>query len=98
MRKGPEPQHQGHDERLRSISKGTQTERSVQSVVVEGGAGAVRGGGCGGEGEVRASKEAAEKYLWHQGEEVVMSTKGNHGYEFQGIKTLSTQLIPTDVG
>ena len=50
MRKGPEPQHQGHDERLRSISKGTQTERSVQLVVVEGGAGAVRGGGCGGGG------------------------------------------------
>ena len=39
-----------------------------------------------------------EKYLRHQGEEVVMSTKGNHGYEFQGIETLSTQLIPTDVG
>jgi hypothetical protein len=44
------------------------------------------------------SKQAAEKYLWHQGEEVVISTKGNHGYGFQGIETLSTQLIPTDVG
>jgi hypothetical protein len=28
----------------------------------------------------------------------VISTKGNHGYGFQGIETLSTQLIPTDVG
>ena len=53
----------------------------------------VRAVGWGG-----ASKEAAEKSLWPQGEEAVMSTKGNHGYEFQGIKTLSTQLIPADVG
>lgn len=30
MRKEPEPQHQGNDERLRSISKGMQTERSIQ--------------------------------------------------------------------
>lgn len=53
---------------------------------------------AGWEDEVGASKEAAEKYLWHQEEEIVLSTKRNHGYEFQGIKTLSTQLIPTDVG
>ena len=63
-----------------------QTERSIQWG---------REWGVGGR---RTSKEAAEKYLLHQGEEVVMSTKGNHGYEFQGIETLSTQLIPTDVG
>lgn len=29
-----------------------------------------------GDGGRRTSKEAAEKYLRHQGEEVVMSTKG----------------------
>lgn len=86
MRKGPEPHHQGNDERLRTISKGMQTERSTQWG---------QGRGSGGR---RTSKEAAEKYLRHQGEEVVMSTEGNHGYEFQGIKTLSTLLIPTDVG
>lgn len=63
-----------------------QTERSIQW------------GRERGDGGRRTSKEAAEKYLRHQGEEVVMSTKGNHGYEFQGIETLSTQLIPTDVG
>lgn len=51
----------------------------------------------GGERRWGASKGAAEKCLWHQREESVMSTKGNHGYEFQGIKTLSTQLIPVDV-
>ena len=63
-----------------------QTERSIQR------------GRERGDGGRRTSKEAAEKYLRHQGEEVVMSTKGNHGYELQGIETLSTQLIPTDVG
>lgn len=36
MRKGPEPQHRGNDERPRSISKVTRTERSI------------RGGGGGG--------------------------------------------------
>lgn len=40
------------------------------------------GSGKGKEGE---SQGAAEKYLWHQREEIVMSTKGNHGYELQGI-------------
>lgn len=52
----------------------------------------------GPKGAVGTSKEAAEKYLWHQGEQTMMSMKGNHGYEFQGITAVSTQLIPTDVG
>lgn len=54
------------------------------------------GAGGGQVGRRGVSKEAAEKYLWHWREEPAMSTEGNHDYEFQGIKTLSTQLIPTD--
>lgn len=43
------------------------------------------------------SQKVAEDHLRPQGSGE-MCTKGNRGYEFQGIEVLSTQLIPTDAG
>lgn len=53
---------------------------------------------AGWEDEVGVSKEVVEKYLWYQGEEIVLFIKRNYGYEFQGIKILLIQLIFMDVG